>query len=502
MRACLNIILVILLSVSSHLLGAHGLDSLKRAALSSKLEEYFSTLRYEPIETQKRECDFLIESSADSLVRQYVAQKIYEHYIASRQMGVEAVAIHVLDKWFIPGTVKMENDFDFINAKVYADFNRQSLIGCRAPELDMTDMEGGKVSLFTSPGSRFSVLFFYDADCSKCKMESILLRSVLEDNDFPLDFYAIYVGDNKEAWSRYVSERFDFQLSRTGFHNLWDPSLDSDFQRKYGLLQTPRMFLVAPDGTIVGRGLDAQALLTMLLDIFREVELDYGGKQSERLFEEILSGTSGPSDYREKAVRLVDYITEGTLPKGDTVMFRQLSGDLLYYLSSRSGEGVKNALGYLIDRNVFSRPEVWKSKDDSLKVVGFAQIMSDLLSKSPVGTKVADIKVPGQLLTCGKSKDGRFRLDRLKGDTNIIIFYTEGCEICKVQKQAARELVDKDRKVKVLLVNVDELSTLFPSLADRIFSTFDLTSLPFVLQTDKYGVIERRYMSLENYFLP
>jgi hypothetical protein len=262
------------------------------------------------------------------------------------------------------------------------------------------------------------------------------------------------------------------------------------------------MFLVAPDGTIVGRGLDTQALLTMLLDIFREVELDYGGKQSERLFEEILSGTSGPSDYREKAVRLVDYITEGTLPKGDTVMFRQLSGDLLYYLSSRSGEGVKNALGYLIDRNVLSRPEVWKSKDDSLKVVGFAQIMSDLLSKSPVGTKVADIKVPGQLWTWGKSKDGRFRLDRLKGDTNIIIFYTEGCEICKAKKQAARELVDKDRKVKVLLVNVDELSTLFPSLADRIFSTFDLTSLPFVLQTDKYGVIERRYMSLENYFLP
>ena len=499
MRACLHIILVILLSVSSHLLGAQGLDSLKREALSSKLDEYFKTLRYESIETQKRECDFLIESAADSLVRQYVAQKIYEHYITSPQMGVEAVAIHVLDEWFVPGTVGMDNEFDFINAKVYADFNRQSLLGCKAPELEMEDISGRKVSLFSSSGSRFSVLFFYDADCSKCKMESILLRSVLEDNDFPVDFYAIYVGDNKEAWSAYVSERFDFKLSRTGFFNLWDPELDSDFQRKYGLLQTPRMFLVAPDGTIVGRGLDVQALLTMLLDIFRDVELNYGGKQSEGLFEEILAGTSGPAEYKEKAERLVDYIADGTLPKGDTVMFRQLSGDLLYYLSSRSGEGVKNALGYLIDRNVLSRPEIWKSKDDSLKVVGFAQIMSDLLSKSPVGTKVADIKVPARLWTSGKSKDGRFRLDRMKGQDNIIIFFTEGCEICKEERLTARELVGQDRNINVLLVNVDELSTLYPSLADKIFSTFDLTSLPFVLQTDRHGVIKRKYMSLKNY---
>ena len=42
--------------------------------------------------------------------------------------------------------------------------------------------------------------------------------------------------------------------------NLWDPSLNSDFQRKYGVLKTPQMFLIGKDGVILGRKLDVPAL--------------------------------------------------------------------------------------------------------------------------------------------------------------------------------------------------------------------------------------------------
>ena len=96
----------------------------------------------EGTQVQKQESDFLIESASDSLVRQFIALKIYDHYLNSPVMGSEAVAIHVLDRWFIPGTVKMKSDIDFINAQVYADFNRQSLVGMKAPQLSMQDIDG------------------------------------------------------------------------------------------------------------------------------------------------------------------------------------------------------------------------------------------------------------------------------------------------------------------------------------------------------------------------
>ena len=62
-------------------------------------------------------------------------------------------------------------------------------------------------------------------------------------------------------------------------------------------------------------------------------------------------------------------------------MFRQMTGDLLYYLSAKRGEAFKEGMDYLIDNYILGRNDVWKSQDDSLKVTGMAMVMDDLLSK-------------------------------------------------------------------------------------------------------------------------
>jgi len=192
-------------------------------------------------------------------------------------------------------------------------------------------------------------------------------------------------------------------------------------------------------------------------------------------------------------------------------MFRQMAGDYLYYLAYHSGEGVKEGLRYHIDRNILSC-DVWESADDSLKVVGFAQMMSDLLSKAAPGTLVPGIKVPGQLCTWRGEKFKDQRLDKLKKKVNIIIFYTEGCEVCAAQKAAAMDLLRGDvapeqngfdgkesyadkRDINVFIVNVDKIISSDPALATRLMDSFDLSVLPYILITDSEGVVLRRYVS-------
>lgn len=498
MKTVIKIVAVLMCVLCSmHLAGAQELDSLQRKALSGKLDEYFAAIEREGTDVQKEECDFLIETASDSLIRQFIALKAYDHYLNSPVMGSEAVAIHLLDRWFIPGKVRMKNDFDLINARVYADFNRQSLVGMKAPELTMESPDGRTVTLFgDGAAERFSVLYFYDTDCSKCKVESILLRNVLEDNDFPIDLCAVYSGDDRKAWEGYISTKLDVEASKVRVVNLWDPELDSDFQRKYGVLQTPRMYLVRPDGVILGRGLDTESLYMMLKGIFTDVSLNYGSDESASLFDGILfseEDAAGPSSERVRS--LVEYISDSTLPKGDTLMFRQLSGDLLYYLSTRSGEGVKDGLKYLLDKSIYGQPSVWDSQDDSLKVVGFADIMNDLLSKSEVGTLVPDLKVPAERLAKGKEKQGTYNMRKLRADRNIILFYTEGCNICQAEKSQIRELLARDRKMTALFINIDEILASDPSLADALFDSFDLSSLPYIILTDRKGVVLSRYLS-------
>ena len=478
---------------------AQQLDSAKRVLLDEKLAEYTAAIEREGVQVQKEECDFLIGSSTDSLVRQYVALRLYDHYMSSKVMGAEAVAIHIFDTWFLPGKVSMGDDMDLMAARVYAEFNRQSQIGMQAPELTMEAMGGDIVTLFSSGDNvkdRHSVLFFYDTDCAKCKVESILLSHLLEEEDYPIDFYAIYTGDNRESWEAYVAERFDFPTGRTKVTHLWDPTLDSDFQRKYGILQTPRMYLIRPDQVIKGRGLDTYALALMLNEILAHPDLDYGNPQMDPLFDNLLAHST------ETGVKAAaDYLAQSQLQAGDTTMCRQLLGDFLYYLAPKTGQAMKEGTKYLINEYILGRNDIWNTADDTLKVVGFAEIMDDLLSKSMQGSRIADIKVPGELLTAAKSAKKTMNLRKLKGESNIIIFHTNGCNICAAEIAAARNIISQlDRKqknkIKVFLVNVDDIMASDPALASKLFDSFDLSSLPFIISTDKKGIIDSRYVTL------
>lgn len=483
-------ILLILLLFFSTVSFAQNVDSLRMAALGERLQEYYKAIERESLDVQKGECDFLIGSTTDSLLRQFVALDIYRHYHDSPVMGAENVAVYVYDKWFDTGKVKMRTEAERIAAKVYAEFNRQSLIGKRAPSVIMESFDGMQVDIYgpEDTSGRYRIMYFYDTDCSKCRLETILLKNLLSVKNYPVDLYAIYAGNDRDAWAKYIGESLTVPSAR----HFWDPSLESDFQRKYGVLQTPRLFLISPDGVIVGRGLDVRALETMLDALFAEKKLEYGGPESEALFDGIFAASQGrPSAGEVKGI--ADYIHDRTLGRGDTLMFRQMSGDYLYYLASRSGEGFKEGLKYHIEKNMSSQDKVWRSADDSLKVVGFAQIMSDLLSKAVPGSKISAIKVPGELYTLNKQKVVKVRLDKVGKKFNTIIFYTEGCEVCAAEKKIALAGIT-DKKTAVLMVNMDKIFAADSSLASKLMDSFDLSSLPFIIQTDSSGTILRRYI--------
>ena len=481
---------------------AQQLDSAKRVALDQRITEYFDLLKYESLDVQKSEADMMIQAASDSLVRQYVALRIYDHYLGSPVMGAEGVAIYIFDRWFLPGKISMGSDMDLLNARIFADFNRQSLIGEKAPELVMETMQGDRARLFVdrkvNEGERHKVVFFYDTSCAKCKVESIMLRNLLDTEDYPIDFYAVYTGDNREAWEQYALERFDIEAPNISLLHLWDPALDSDFQRKYGVIQTPRLFLIGPDSTIKGRGLDTRALSMMLDAVFAHPDLEYGSKESETYFDRLFPASSENSPSADDVSSVVENIARPTLDSGDTTMCRQFLGDLLYYLAPKTGTGFKEGTKYLIYNYILNRNDIWKSRDDSLKIIGFAQILGDLLSRSVPGSRISALKVPGELLRYGKKiKSGKFNLRKLRGDANVVIFYTEGCHICDAEKAAARSLVSETKDVKVLMVNIDRIMADDPALANKLFDSFDLSSLPYILITDKKGKITVRYATLQ-----
>lgn len=561
-------------------------DSTRLAELDKRLETYFQILEPENVDVKSRECDLLIDSAKDSLLRQHIALKAYDHYLNSTLMGDEGVAVHLTDTWFASGLVSMGGEEVLFNAKIFADFNRQSLLGKPAPSFAMESFEGDSVS-FGGRSERYRVLLFYDTDCAKCKLELMRLRPLLDSRNWPVDLYAVYTGGDKESWGKWLSERMNINAPRTRIFNLWDPEVKSDYQMKYGVLQTPRMFLIDKEGTIIGRGLDSDAL-ERLLDIVLPgfVDYEYGSVASAALMDDLFASYDesssdslshrgsdssrmhpdrSPSPSRRptptRILSMAKTLESSTLSKADTVSFKHLEGDLLYWLTSRRDELSKEGTLPFINEYILSRPGIWNTQDDTLKVVGLARMMKDLLSRTPVGSKLPKAKdliprissaeslsnvpaqpdrtreqaeinnraqafdrapehtdinnrdqafdrTPEQAGASDKAhgdhtliqprndanalflRDWTRKWNRLRRKGGYIVFHTEGCPVCKAELSAADSL-----GLRTLDVNVDEIMVTNPAIAKSLLDTFDLSSMPLILQVGRHGIILRRYLS-------
>lgn len=465
------------------LLAPAQVDSTALKALDMRLDEYFRTMETESSAFKGEECDTLIASAGSEELRRHIALKAYYHYVDSKLMGDETVAVHLADRWLLSGEIAVD-EADLFSARLYTELNRATLIGCKAPSLALRTPDGGEYSLNLASDRR-SVICFYDTQCSRCKLETLVLKSLMEDMDYPVTIFAIYTGDNEEEWRSWMDTRFSYSASSVKVVNLWDPYDESGFASKYGVMQTPKMFLVDRDGTILGRGLDTDALRQLLDALISAEYYEYGSDESNALMDRVFEACGpelAPSDVLETAT----LIAQKTLDLGDTLNFKHLCGDLLYYLSNRRGEAFKEGTVPFLNEYVLGRPDIWSSSDDSLRVVGMASLMKDLLSRTPVGSRLpkglVGVRMPKKMASDWK------KIYRKGG---CILFHTSGCPYCEQEMLAAKAL-----GVRCLDIDVDSLGEVSPELASAFLDTFDLSTLPFIVQVGRRGIVLRRYLTL------
>lgn len=470
------------------------IDEAQRGQLTARLDEYFAALEGLGAREQAAECDFIISSCADSLVREFVALYVYDHYLHSRILGDDAVAVHVAEQWLLSGKVPMPDEVERMNVRLFVEFNKHSLIGMPAPALELRTPSYEAVA-FPGTEPRYRILYFYDTDCRTCQAEAGVLQRLLEERDDPVDMLAVYAGDDAAAWARWRTERLRWRTERLRLSHYWDPERETDFQRRYNVLSTPQLFFIAPDGTILGRGLDPESLLRLLGRVFDGSDYVYGSAEAFAGFDEAFSAGVASSD---EVMAVADYMAATTLGKGDVAGCKHALGDLLYWLGSRRGEAFHTGRERLIDKYILSEGSLFTTAEDSLQVLGLARMIKELGQLAPLGEKVPDLRVRGVLRQRDKGKEGRFRLRCLRGNPTWVVLYSTGCGGCRETLEAVDALLahPAERRTKVLLVDMDAVFSADPEMGTRLLETFDLSSLPFIMQLDRRGVVRRKYVEL------
>ena len=463
---------------------ARAQDSADYAALEKKLDAYVSSIASDPVAVKQKECDFLISSCRDDTIRSHVATYLYSRYLNSPLMGDESVAIYITDKWLIPGKASLPSSDDMMMARVYADFNRASQIGFQAPSLLLTTPDGSQTTLdFKQSGLK--LLFIYDTSCSQCRTESTLLSALLPSCGHSLELVALYAGTDESSWLSYSHKRLPPEDASLKVSHYWDPSSESGFQQKYGVLSTPKMFLIGDGGIILGRNLNTRSLLE-LLDAL-DSPYSYGEPESMDLLEGIFKGQDA-----DGMIASAKYLSSRGASR-DSTMWRHVTGDMLYFFSGRRGEASHAAAAWVADSLVLARPSAWKG-DDTLTVLPLAKLISGLAGLSPVGTVVPSLKLPGTKIEKGNAKSGSWKLDKLKGEPSIIVFRVDGCASCKAESAALEALSRQAVNKKTVFFFVD-MDALTEEQKEAVTEKFDLTTAPFILSTDKKGVILKKYLS-------
>ena len=208
--------------------------------------------------------EILISSGKDDTEKGIIAYYIYDYYRNSKYMGYDEIAIYFADNYILNNKYPLPEDVDAYGIKLFAEFNRNSLVGMPAQELVMQDPSGANISILNG-NQDYTVLYFYEDECPSCARTTPgLMQYLSRVKGVNFSVYMVYTKDNMENWMNYIKTFVHpFKLGNNiKVTHLWDPDFSSDFPTKYGVISTPSMFLLDRNNVIMPQQLWLSSLMS------------------------------------------------------------------------------------------------------------------------------------------------------------------------------------------------------------------------------------------------
>jgi peroxiredoxin len=225
--------------------------------LEGKLQKYFTQLVPLDPDSIKIECDQLLaKARKDKEMFKYMLWWLTYHYETSQYMGMDAVFVHLVEKYYVPGdaywlTTEQQNK---IISRAYAI--APNLIGQQAPPLEMQDSSARPLSLYSTK-AKYTVLVFWDPTCGHCKTEIPRLDSAFKASwqRRGVVMLGVRTDGTREEWLQFIRQH---QLS--GWIHAWDPKSQSNYRRLYDVYSTPVVYLLDEKKKILAKRLGVEQL--------------------------------------------------------------------------------------------------------------------------------------------------------------------------------------------------------------------------------------------------
>lgn len=240
-----------------------------------KLNEYYSYLIGTPNEVCRDVDTLLSKSSFNKELFRFVLVNTFQHYLKSNQVIAENIWVHIAQKWYLPFATW--SDLAYMEKlKFEVKMRLPNLIGEKAPDFAVTVLstndfqvaqtdsvkrkdvyQGKETKLSTIIGNDYTLLIFFESDCSHCKevmphfyevfnkyASKGLKGVIVHNNNTP---------EGKILWCDYINNNKMYD-----WINCWSP-YSNQYKDLYNIISTPTVYLLNK-GVIELKNIDSKTL--------------------------------------------------------------------------------------------------------------------------------------------------------------------------------------------------------------------------------------------------
>ncbi|MBN2482124.1 MAG: redoxin domain-containing protein [Bacteroidales bacterium] len=243
---------------------------LRTPLYEDKMINYISMVIPQIPDTVIYETDRIIElAKSDSTLFRYVLVTLFNHFGKSNIMGMDAVQMHIAEKYYIPGSWWSDSSF-IADLKTRVEKTKPLLIGKIAPDMELMSVPsshfieaskdtsikryphvGTKITLHQI-AAKYTVLLFWEADCGHCKtavpeLYDLYLNALAKYDVKILAISTLFGEEGKMQWSDFVNEHQIYN-----WINAWNP-YSYEYKLTYDILSTPQIYLLDESKKIIAK---------------------------------------------------------------------------------------------------------------------------------------------------------------------------------------------------------------------------------------------------------
>jgi len=233
---------------------------LRTPIFHARIKNYVENLTYQMPDSISKSCiEICDKAKANKEVFKYCVVYFTSTYEKSNIMGMDAVFVDMVEKYYKTNQAFWADSVTMFKIKDRSDKLKPLLLGKTAPNLTLKDTSGVFQTMYNLK-NRFTILAFWDPDCSHCKKEIPKLYSEFSGGIKVKDVqvYAICTETERKKWAEFI------QKEKLNWINVADIELQNQFRSIYDIHSTPVLYILDKNKKILAKRIPVEKISEFL----------------------------------------------------------------------------------------------------------------------------------------------------------------------------------------------------------------------------------------------